>query len=164
MSRRLKCYGFCDEKYPKEELTLYKNKNYCPQCLVIKKDDDDGREKLINEITKIYNIPYPTGAMLRQMKDFRESRNYKYNDQAKAIWYGKHVLKKDFHSKYGLGLVPYIIEDAIIYFESNKKRAKKLENITSINKTQIIYKTSKSMIGQNYKDKKMINMEELFNE
>ena len=161
MSRRLKCYGFCDNKYPKEELTQYKSKNYCSECLIIKKEDDVGREKLINEISKIYNIPYPTGMMLRQMKDFRESRNYKYNDQAKAIWYGKHVLKKSFHSKYGLSLVPYIIDAAVIYFEENRKRAEKLEDVQSINKTQTIYKTTKSIINNNYKDKKMINMEEL---
>lgn len=164
MARLLKCYGWCDSKYPKIELTQYKNKNYCKECYKRKVEDDDGRIKLLDTISNIYNIPYPTGMMLRQMKQFREERNYKYNDQAKALWYGKHVLKKQFYSSYGLGLIPYIIDDAVKYFEDNKKRQEKMKDVSSVNKTQTITKTWQENDKQLYRKNKMIDMEGILNE
>ena len=33
MSRLLKCYGYCNEKYEKENLINHNGKNYCKPCL-----------------------------------------------------------------------------------------------------------------------------------
>lgn len=126
---QLKCYG--DEciktgkKWDREKLEVFNGKRYCENCLKIKKIDFETYQPLIFTIKKYFGIPYPTGIMLRQVKDFRFKRGYSYLDITNAILYINFVLRKPLITKYGLGLVPYIIEDSKKYYilqnESNKK-------------------------------------------
>ena len=60
--------------------------------------------------------------MLRQAKNFRNDRNYGYEDQAIAILYIKNILQKEMHTKFGLGLIPYVIEDAKKFYIDQKQK------------------------------------------
>lgn len=164
MARLLKCYGTCEKKYLKEELTKYKGKNYCQACLKEKRRNDEDYEFLLMKIRTSYNIPYPSGMMLRQIKTFKENRGYSYYNQGLAIEYIKNVLRKKMETKYGLGLVPYVIDDAVKYYKENEEKARKLKDIDFINNKQHAKISSKTLKENDYGKKKMINMEELFNE
>lgn len=161
MARLLKCYGTCGKKYVKEELEQYKSKNYCSECLRVKRKDDEGRDTLQKVIMKIFNIPFPNGQMLRQMKMFREERNYEYEDQAKAILYGKYQLKKEFHPKYGLGLIPYIIDDAVEFYESQTAKMEAMKNKKTNYDTNVLYVKPKEYDKDEKRKEKLIDMEDV---
>ena len=164
MARLLKCYGTCEKKYLKEELTKYKGKNYCQVCLKEKRRNDEDYEFLLMKIKHSFNIPYPNGMMLRQIKTFKEDRGYSYHNQGLAIDYIKNVLRKRMETKYGLGLIPYVIDDAVKYYKENEEKARKLKDVDSINNKQRAKISAKTLKENDYGKKKMINMEELFNE
>ena len=164
MARLLKCYGTCEKKYPKEELTKYKGKNYCQTCLKEKRHNDEDYQSLLLQIRKSYNIPYPTGMMLRQIKAFKNDRGYSYRNQVLAIEYIDNVLRKSMHTKYGLGLVPYVIDEAVAYYKDNEEKARKLKDVNSINNKQYAKISSKTLKENEHGKKRLINMEELLNE
>ena len=161
MARLLKCYGFCHEKYEKSELTNYKSKNYCSSCLKQKKIDDEGRDTLHKVIMSLFNIPFPNGQMLRQMKMFREERNYDYEDQAKALLYAKHQLKKTMHPKYGLGLVPYVIDDAVKYHKEQTEKLEEMKNKDTSYETNVLYVKPKEIDLDIKRKEKIIDMEDI---
>lgn len=161
MARLLKCYGNCGQKYPKEQLIQYKSKNYCNDCYKKKKIDDEGRHTLHEVISKVYEIPYPTGQMLRQMKTFREERNYSYENQAKALLYGKFILKKVMKSSYGLGLIPYIIDDAVRYYDEQVAKAKSMEGKKVQHESKIVKKKTVVFEKDEKLKQKLIPMEDL---
>lgn len=162
MARLLKCYGWCDEKHLKEDLIMYKNKNYCAKCLERKEYDDVGRVKLKEQIKKSYGIDYPTGFMLKQSKKFREEQGYTYQNQAKAIWFADTVQHKEMDEKYGLGIIPFVINQAIIYYDDQKEKAAKMKDGVKTGKTKTI-KIKKPFYNE-AKSKRLIDMESLLNE
>lgn len=137
----------------KAELIKYKNKNYCFKCYKKKTEEDLGREMLVRTISEVFNIPYPTGRMLGQMKRFFEERNYTYVDQANALTYGRDVLKKKFTSNYGLGLVPYIIDDAREFYAKRDRQLEDMKNIKSLGKVEIVDKKANFYQEKNRKSK-----------
>lgn len=137
----------------KAELIKYKNKNYCFKCYKKKTEEDLGREMLVRTISEVFNIPYPTGRMLGQMKRFFEERNYTYVDQANALTYGRDVLKKKFTPNYGLGLVPYIIDDAREFYAKRDRQLEDMKNIKSLGKVEIVDKKANFYQEKNRRSK-----------
>lgn len=158
-SRKLKCYGWCDEKYIKLDLIKFKNKNYCFKCYARKTEEAHGYEVLKQTISEVFNIPYPTGLMLRQMKTFFEERNYTYIDQANALKYGREVLKKTFTSNYGLGLVPYIIDEARGYYIKRDKQMENMKDVNALRKVETVDKSVAGFYQQRNHRSKMIDIE-----
>lgn len=147
--RMLKCYGWCEEKHAKSNLIKFSSRNYCFKCYERVTREKLERETLMHTISEVYNIPYPTGRMLKQMKDFKEERNYSYLDQSNALLYGRDVLHKVFHSKYALGLLPYIIDDSIAFHTKRDEQMENMKDITELNDTEVINK----QVGGFYRDK-----------
>lgn len=164
MARLLKCYGTCEKKHLKQELTKHKGKNYCQVCLKEKRRNDEDYQFLLMKIKTSYNIPYPNGMMLKQIKTFKEDRGYSYHNQGLAIDYIRNVLRKKMETKYGLGLVPYIFDDAVRYYKENEEKARRLKDVSFINNKQRAKISGKTLKENDYGEKKIINMEELFNE
>lgn len=161
MARLLKCYGDCEKKYEKAELFNYKNKNYCPSCYRQRMKDDNGRKYLLDVISDIYKIPYPTGHMLRQMKQFKDDRNYEYEDQAKAILYSSQVLKKEMKTNYGLGLIPYVIDSAVVYYREQERRTDDMVGKEVLYESNVVKKLDKEFDKDEKRKMKIINMEDI---
>lgn len=123
--------------------------------------DDEERLELINVISSVYDIPYPTGFMLRQMKQFREDRNYSYGDQAKAILYSKNILNKVMKSNYGLGLIPYVIEDAKKYYADQERRMDDMEGKEFQHASNVIKKLDVKFDKDAKRKEKLFNMEDI---
>lgn len=159
MARFLKCYGTCNQKHPKDELKVFSGKNYCTSCYEKKKQEDQERIKLNQTISKWFDIPFPNGHMLKQIKNFRsEPYNYSYKNIRLTIDYcfSNKILKPEM--KFGISFVPYYHDEMINYYkELNRKRAQ-----TVIQEEKIIRLKLKPFKSENeYRDKKFINMEEL---
>lgn len=159
--RLLKCYGTCNDKYAKTELINYKSKNYCKSCYDKKFKDDSEREMMVNVICTYFNIPYPTGHMLKQMKTFREERNYSYKDQANAICYSKDILKKQMKPSYGLGLIPYVIDSARDYYTKQEKRLNDMEHKEVFQDIKKVKKLEKVIDKDLPRKRKLLNMEDI---
>lgn len=156
--RKLKCYGFCGEKYTKEEMKQISNKNYCVDCYEKVTQDRKDREELYKVISALYSIPYPTTAMLKQIKDYVEIRNYKIKGITLTLRYCKDQLKMDFYPKFGLGIVGYHYDAARNFWvEQQKRRASHKDVRIEIQKIEI----PKFSLENEYKKNNIINLEGL---
>ena len=165
MARLLKCYGEdcveTGEKWEKDQLVKYKNKNYCVNCVTKEKKNDEDRKLLYHLISELYEIPFPNGLMLRQIKQFNQERKYTYENIRKALLYGKYVKNMSFQPKYGLGIVPYIIDDAVAYHDDQVKKAKDMEGKTISNERTVVKKKFTSFDRDEKMKEKMINLEDI---
>lgn len=114
--RLLKCYGdSCvaeNKKYPQDELYQYGGKNYCFKHYHQKLKDKQDRQRLYGLISKNFNIEYPTGLMLSQIKKFQDINHYTLEGIAEAVDYMSTQSWVNMDVKFGLGLVPHVYEDA----------------------------------------------------
>ncbi|MGG1916004.1 hypothetical protein ABFY54_28790 [Priestia megaterium] len=160
MSNRLvKCYGTCEQKHYQSEMQKISGKNYCPQCYLVRAKEQQDREDLTNLIKELYNIPYPTGYMLKQIKQFTEERGYKYQGIAATLRYVFEIKRAARpEQRFGLSIVPHYYDEAREYYANLTKK----RNETVIEKPQIkVLKMQAPVYQNNYREKKLINMEEL---
>lgn len=127
--RPLKCYGICGSKYFKNELVKVGSLNYCHKCAEIKIKEQQDRNALYTTIQKVYQIPYPNGQMLRQMKEFGEMRNYTYEGITKTICYCVKILKMQLSIRGALSFVPYHYDTAIKYYADLEEKIKNTKEI-----------------------------------
>lgn len=162
MSKRLvKCYGTCEQKYPQDEMTKFKGQNHCKSCYEAKVKEVNDREDLYKYLQEVFKISYPTGLMLRQIKQFKEDRGYSYKNIRFAVDYIIRIKRTNLQLKYGIALVPHIYDEMISYYKELKEKRdntviQKPKTVT-IKKTPVIYENT-------YREKKMINMERLLEE
>ena len=163
MSKRLlKCYGYCNEKYEKEDLIKHSNgKNYCKPCLdkFIKEQED--REELYKTIRELYKVSYPTGMMLKQIKEYKEINKYSYKGMTLTLRYCVDELKLTFNPGMGVGIIPHQYEKAKIDFFKKKQQQ---DNFCDIDTTPVIIKIAKIDNENKLKKEKMIDLEELLND
>lgn len=129
--RLLKCYGYCSEKYPKDELINFKNKNYCKPCYQKRVKEIKDRNTLYETIKERYRITYPTGMMLAQIKDFTENRGYSLSLINYTINYiADYKRNIKLNPQYGLSIIPHIIDEAKLFLiaeNRNQKSASKIK-------------------------------------
>lgn len=159
VSRLYKCYGYCNEKYEKDILIKHTNgKNYCPACLekMIKEQND--RNSLYNKIRQFYNVSYPTGMMLKQIKDYKEINGYTYKGMELTLVYCKEVLNLEFKSTMGVGIIPHQYEKAKQHFIEKQKR---INNHKDVEIKEIVVNVRYIDTNNYYKKSKLINLEEV---
>lgn len=157
-TRLYKCYGKCNEKYPKEDLVLHENgKRYCKQCLdnFIKEAED--REELYRTIQSLYSISFPTGMMLRQIKQYKEERKYTYKGMTLTLNYCKDN-GLEFSPRMGVGIIPHQYERAKLNYLEKKKKEEQHIDIDLTPKIIKIPKLSKENL---LRKEKLINLEDL---
>lgn len=128
--RLLKCYGYCNEKYPKDRLIVFKNKNYCEPCYNKRVKEVRDRNILYKTISERYNISYPTGRMLKQIKEFTEDRGYSLaliNYTINYIGDYKRNIKLD--PKYGLSIIPHIIDEAKLFLIAESRNQQAVQTV-----------------------------------
>lgn len=158
--RLVKCYGYCGQKYPSDQMIKYKNANHCPECYGRKVKETEDREKLYNMLKEVFSINFPTGLMLRQIKQYREERNYSYRNIAFTIDYIINVKKQKLQMQYGIALVPHYYDEMIAYYKKLKEKREQ----TIVEEQQTIKVTIKPFnFANDYKERKLINMENLMN-
>ncbi|TWK86604.1 hypothetical protein CHCC20333_3463 [Bacillus paralicheniformis] len=70
------------------------------------------RKELIKYICELYKIDAPTGMMLKQIKEFQEEYKYKLKGIELALRYFHETLGNPVREGDGLGIVPFIYEEA----------------------------------------------------
>lgn len=164
MSRLLKCYGTCNEKYTKENLIKHSNKNYCEKCLNQMLKDKKDREILYDTIQKVYNIPYPSGQMLRQIAMFKADRNYTYEGMTKTVCYLVKVMKSTPYKNGGLAFIPHYYDSAIHYYNELDRRQKELKDVNNAEKVVKISQYYTKSARDRILDKRTIKMGDILND
>lgn len=166
LSNRLyKCYGYCGKSYPESEMIVYsptgkgEGKRYCLSCYRRKIKEVADREKLYSYIKETYNIDFPTGYMLRQIKSFVRERGYTYKNIRLTLDYVFRIKKAAKPEvKYGIALVPYYYDEMLAYYKDRQEKRKH----TVIKKPNIVHIKMKPFTQENtYRNKKLIDMERL---
>lgn len=159
MARLLKCYGTCGEKYEDVYLKKDGGKNYCKKCLEEKHKEKSDRNSLYKTISELYGLTYPTGMMLKQIKNFRNDNGYSYEDIEYTLLYIRDYKSNiDFHHKYGVSIVPYIIEEAKDF--RDKVEHQKNNGGFEVNHEKSVVKSTQKNIKKK-KITRVINMEDL---
>lgn len=121
----VKCYGECGEKFEKSEMLQISGKNYCEPCYSKKTKDTKDREELYQYLQKTYNLSFPTGLMLRQIKTLKEERGYTYKNIRFTLDYIFNIRKAYSPDlKFGIAMVPHFYDEMIGYYKNlSEKRA-----------------------------------------
>ncbi|GIN22541.1 hypothetical protein [Siminovitchia fordii] len=133
MSRLVKC-PYCEEKLPKSESHPYKKRYYHLECFNEWRNQADHRKELIEYICELYGIDAPTGMMVKQIKEFVEDYNYKYKGMELALRYFYETLGNQVLEGSGIGIIPYIYEDARQHHLTMMNVAESVENLEKLNK------------------------------
>lgn len=157
MARLCKCYG-CEGKFEKSQLESISSKNYCTTCAPKIKQNKIDRDELYNVIKQLYRISYPSGRMLKQIKEYQDIRGYKLRGITLTLLYCRDQLKITFNEQYGLGIVPLHYDSAKKYYIDKQRRAK--NHVNYVVKEETI-KIPMITVNDDYKKKKLINLEDI---
>lgn len=108
-------------------------------------------KELKDYISKIYKIEFPTGWMLKQIKEYKEKRNYTYKGMELTLKFmieNENMLLLDA-SKSGLGMIPYYYEKARKHYMGMNEIKDSLKDYTNNNISDIIYVETKKTKRKN---------------
>ncbi len=112
MGRQVKC-PYCGQKFDQDEAVTNGKRYYHKECFEEFNMQKEHRKALIEYICEIYDIEAPTGMMLKQIKDYiSEEYNYKYKGMELALRYFYETLDNRVTEGTGLGIIPFVYEDA----------------------------------------------------
>lgn len=118
----VKCPG-CALRFDrsKVECIHYKNRYWHIDCynLMINKiaADEKDLKELEEYIKKLFKIEYVSARIRKQIKDMKESYNFTYSGIQKSLIYFYEVRQNSLDkANGGIGIVPYVYEDAKKYF------------------------------------------------
>jgi hypothetical protein len=163
--RKVKC-PVCESYNYKEEAIYHQKRYYCEICYKNKTKEADNYKNLIQYICDIYEIKVPTGFMFTQIKNFKEQYNYTYKGMELTLDYFYNVKTNDTPDiNKGLGIIPYIYEEAKQFFIEKRNIKKNLESINIQDITDkvnvISIKKSDKKIDQDYKNIAIIDITEI---
>lgn len=135
-------------------------KNYCFSCASKKEKNEHDRKELYTFIQETFNITYPTGLMLKQIKLFHEERGYSYKNIRLTIDYIIRIQKKPMYSNAGIALVPYIYDEMIDYYKDLIRRRSETNLKKSETKVVKISRSS-NKVQDDLRNKKIVSMENM---
>lgn len=140
--------------YSKTNVGYYHN-----QCYEQFELNKQHMSELNSYISKIYNVEFPTGWMLKQIKEYKDNRKYTYKGMELTLRFICEVENKYLReaSDSGLGLIPYYYEKAKQYYINLYSVTKSAESVEIENKAEIVYLKP----PDNKKKNKLINIESL---
>lgn len=123
-----KCSGECGKKYPLPTLKQVGSKKMCPECAEKILKERESREKLYDLICSTMETPYPSGAMLQKIKEYK-CRGYTYEGMILTINYAhKNKKIKNYDS---LGFIPYYYKIAL---EDKRLQLERYERVKAFNR------------------------------
>ena len=124
MGRQVKC-AFCEQFMDKDNSVRYNEKNYHPNCLQKQKD----KEELFKYICTLFGLKKPGPTVYSQLKNFMQKNNsYTYKGVLNSLKYFYEVKRNSTkNSNQGIGIVPYVYDEAYEYYEKINHKQSKIE-------------------------------------
>lgn len=127
MARKVKC-PYCSIQLDKEDGHEYKKKYYHPSCFETWEQEKIHRQELIGYICELFRIEVPSGMILKQIKDFQEDYKYKLKGMELALRYFHETLGNRPQQGGGIGIIPFVYEDAKQHYMKQMKIQESLQN------------------------------------
>lgn len=99
-------------KWDSEYLINFHGKNYCRKHYPRVKKESDDRTALINYLKLVFNVTYPTGLVLGQIKKFHDDLGYSYEGIKDAVELIQVTPSLVLDNSRGIGIVPWYYEKA----------------------------------------------------
>lgn len=166
LARPVKCL-FCGEQFDRDktDFVQIKNRYAHEECFKKVEEAKSEEEKSLKEleeyIMKIFNETFVNARIRQQIRRMREQYNYSYTGILKSLIYFFEVRKNSIEkANGGIGIVPYVYEDAKKYYYNlymaQKKNEDKVVSEFVIKGKEIRIKPPK----RKPKERKLFNLEE----
>lgn len=135
----------------------------CPDCQLVRARIQEDRQELYDLVSEMFRMEFPTGMMMKQIADMHKDLNYTYKGMTLSLKYWTETLGEDMQNAKGVGIIPYIYEDAKAFYIKKmqvKKAVDEMDGVFSTDREVTITKSSiKEIRKPNHN--KMIDMDEL---
>lgn len=118
------------------------------------------RKELYDYICDLYNMKFPTGLIIKQIKEYKEEYGYKYSGMLLTLKYFYEIQENPVKYNDGVGIIPYIYEEAKEYYLDQQRIRKEAKNIKEISKKENI-EIKKNDDSKQYNNFKMIDISKI---
>ena len=159
-SRKVKCYGvYCEPygiKHPKDEMIKLGSHNYCKECYEYEVKMRKERQELYDFLHEEYGFTTPL--MKKHAKEMYEKNGWSYKKILMLVKFTINVKDVRYDGKFGITLYQNYYSEFISYVKDKKKR--KDQNKGKRNPKRIIQIDSRNYSNNQYKNSKILDMEE----
>lgn len=141
----------CEEKLDKDESHEYKKRYYHPKCLEEKEKEDElkrkqpskedrektERKELLDYINELYRGKANFALIGQQLKTMK-AEGLKYKGMELALRYFYDTLDNRMQDHQGIGIIPFVYEDAKNHYIKQLKIAKSVQDFNTEEKTVYI--------------------------
>lgn len=122
---------FCGKRREKDNMQRYNNNYFCDEaCVSAFKQQSADRLALTNYIQSLYGH-FPT-RVTKQMEEYKkQGMTYKGQELSLRYWYD--TLEKEFNEEQGIGIIPYIYDDAKQFFLDRQRVARCMDDMQEDN-------------------------------
>lgn len=130
---------YCKQKFDRDKEPAvqvsdrrYAHKKCADKMQVEKSQADKDYEALVNYVEKLFGVDYVSAKVAKQIKDFRETYGYTYSGMLGTLvyWYEERKATID-KANNGIGIIPYIYDQAKEYYEKIKQADAANRNLTN---------------------------------
>ncbi|MFO1442948.1 hypothetical protein KDN24_06920 [Bacillus sp. Bva_UNVM-123] len=136
MGRLVKC-PYCEKKLNKSESHEHKKRYYHIYCFETWQREGQDYKELMEYISELFKVEYPSLVIKKQIKDMK-SEGYKYKGMELALRYFFETLDNRVQENTGVGIIPYIYEEAKRHYIKQKKIAESIQNLDSKESQEMI--------------------------
>jgi len=165
MARKVKC-PICGTFNDKEETVFDNQRYYCKVCFENKQRESEDYKALCDYICELYNMDFPNGWILKQIKDFKEKFSYTYSGMKATLNYFYCIKQEEEPDEgMGIGIIPFTYDEAKKFYADKKAIKNSVENCDikkiQTNKKVIHIKEQDKITNEKYKDIAMIDITQL---
>lgn len=167
MARKYVCKGPCGVKYELEDMIVVSGKGakvtirWCKSCREKAEQVKQERDKLYETIKELFGISFPTGFMLKQIKQFKDEYGYTYDGMELTLRYCAEDPRVYFSLKSGISIIPHCYEMARLKQEEKENR---INSFVKVSKQIETVKVKKLDNTNHYKANRLIDLEDLLND
>ncbi|HJR48209.1 MAG TPA: hypothetical protein VJ799_08665 [Nitrososphaeraceae archaeon] len=137
MGRMVKC-PYCEDKLDKDESHEHKKRYYHPKCYETWQREGQDYNDLLSYISELYRVDAPSIMIRKQIKDLKDE-GYKYKGMELALKYFFETLDNRVQENSGIGIIPYVYEEAKNNFLKQRKIAESLQNLENNEKEIVVH-------------------------
>lgn len=138
------------------------NRWVCLSCVEIRDQIETDRQELYELVAELFFMKFPTGMMMKQIKDYKEDLEYTYRGMTLSLIYWTETLGNTMSNARGVGIIPYIYEDAKNFYIEKMEIRQEVEGMGNNFTTRKEVKIQKSKTQKNKNGKyKVIDMNSL---
>lgn len=135
-------------------------KKFCSVCIRKEEQSVFERNKLYASISNIFGLDKPTGLIMRQIKNFKQTNGISYKNMYFTLDYITKVKGIELQLKYGVGLIGTYHNEMLNYYADIKQKRESAKNFNPTKSIDVV-RIKKPVFDDSYRQKKMIDMESL---